>query len=378
MSISATTEAATFRLIVAVLVALAVVTCVPLWAPVVMSAWVATMARPLLLRFSKALHGRERAAAVLTMFLVILMFVPIVGAALSLASGVIELASKVSQSKGGVPGALVAAVTGDESSVSLGDLMNAPAKILPLIQEHGAQALKIASGIAGAAAHTIIGLFIFFLGTYTFLVQGRDAYDWIEVHAPIPVHHTRRLRDAFHETGRGLFIGVGLTGLSQGVIATIAYLALGVPRALVLGMLTCIASLIPSVGTGLIWVPVAIGLALAGRTTPAIILALIGVFLISTIDNVMRPIFARYGKLALPTYALLISIFGGLTIFGPWGLVLGPLALRMAKEALILLRMEKLEARRAAADAVGADPSVVDAVDAVHGDRAFPGGADEE
>ncbi|MDB4992681.1 MAG: hypothetical protein JWM74_113 [Myxococcaceae bacterium] len=378
MSIPAITEAATFRLVVAALVVLAVLTCVPLWAPVVMSAWVATMARPLLLRFSKALRGRERAAAVLTMMLVITMLVPIVIGALSLASGVSELASKVSQSQGGVSGALIAAVSGERDTVSLKDLMSAPARVVPLIQEHGAQAMKIASGIAGAAAHAIVGLFIFFLGAYTFLVEGQATYAWIEAHAPIPVHHTRRLRDAFHETGRGLFIGVGLTGLSQGVVATITYLALGVPRALVLGMLTCIASLIPSVGTGLIWVPVAIGLALSGRTTPAIILALVGVFLISTIDNVLRPIFARYGKLALPTYGLLIAIFGGLTIFGPWGLVLGPLALRMAKEALILLRMEKLQGRRAAGQAVGAvaDESVL--VGSVDEDRALAGGADDE
>jgi predicted PurR-regulated permease PerM len=123
---------------------------------------------------------------------------------------------------------------------------------------------------------------------------------------------------------------------------------------------------------------VAVGLALSGRTTPAIILAFVGVFLISTIDNVLRPIFARYGKLALPTYALLISIFGGLTIFGPWGLVLGPLSLRMAKEALILLRMEMLQARRAAGQAVGAVPDESVLVGSVDENRALAGGADDE
>jgi predicted PurR-regulated permease PerM len=363
MSIPTTLEAKTFQLIVVVLVTLAIVTCVPLWAPVVMSAWVATMARPLLVRVSKALHGRERAAAMLTILLVIVMFVPIVVVTLSLGSGVAELAGKMSQSKGGVGGALVAAVSAEgESNAQITALLKSPGKAFELIQEHGEQAMKIASGIAGVAAHAVIGLFIFFLGAYTFLVEGHETYEWIEAHAPIPAHHTRRLRDAFHETGRGLFIGVGLTGLSQGVIATITYFALGVPRALVLGMLTCIASLIPSVGTGLVWVPVAIGLALSGRTGPAIILAVVGVLVISTIDNVLRPIFARYGKLALPTYALLISIFGGLRIFGPWGLVMGPLALRMAKEALIVLRMEKLEARRRETGAAGASAaeSVVD------------------
>jgi predicted PurR-regulated permease PerM len=378
MSIPATTEAVTFRLVVLLLVTLALVACVPLWAPVVLSAWVAMMARPLLMRFSRAFRGRERAAAALTILLVLVVFLPIIGGALSLAGGAVDLAGKMSQSKGGVQGALVAAVSGGEgeSGLDLAELLRSPSKALPLIQEHGAQAMKIAASVAGAAAHVVIGLFLFFLGAYAFLVDGPKAYAWLEAHLPIPAHHTRRLRDAFHETGRGLFVGVGLTGLSQGVVATITYVALGVPRALVLGMLTCVASLIPSVGTGLVWVPLAIGLALSGRTTAAIVLAVVGVGFISTIDNVLRPIFARYGNLQLPTYALLISIFGGLAVFGAWGLVLGPLLVRMAKEALILLREDKLEARRREASAVTGGESVVDR--AVDRAGALAGRTDDE
>jgi len=115
-------------------------------------------------------------------------------------------------------------------------------------------------------------------------------------------------------------------------------------------LLTCISSLIPSVGTGLIWVPVAIGLALAGRTGSAVIMACVGVGVIGTVDNVMRPIFARFGKLELPVFVLLTSIFGGLAIFGIWGLILGPLFARLAKEALIIARDERERAGRAATD----------------------------
>ncbi len=112
-------------------------------------------------------------------------------------------------------------------------------------------------------------------------------------------------------------------------------------RALVLGLLTCVASLIPSFGTALVWVPIAIGLALAGKVPSALIMAGVGVFVIATIDNVMRPIFARFGKLELSTFVLLTSIFGGLAIFGTWGLMLGPLFARLAKEALVLLRHDR-------------------------------------
>jgi predicted PurR-regulated permease PerM len=174
-------------------------------------------------------------------------------------------------------------------------------------------------------------------------------YEWIEKHAPLELEHTRRLVAAFVETGRGLFVGVGLTGLAQGIVATITYFALGVPRALVLGLLTCIASLIPSVGTALVWVPVAIGLALAGKTVAAIVMAGVGVVVIGTVDNVMRPVFARFGKLELSTFVLLTSIFGG------WGFILGPLFARLAKEALEMARVDRLHDKRDEINAAAAD-----------------------
>ena len=76
--------------------------------------------------------------------------------------------------------------------------------------------------------------------------------------------------------------------------------------------------------------------------------------LIGTVDNVMRPVFARFGKLHLSTFVLLTSIFGGLAIFGTWGLLLGPLFARLAKEALIMARLDRLHDKRAELDAAAA------------------------
>lgn len=231
------------------------------------------------------------------------------------------------------------------------DLLKSPGKIVALVQEHGMSAAQMLGGAAGVAAEAVLSIFVFFYAVYAFLTDGPDYYVWLEQHAPIAPKHTRRLADAFNETGRGLFVGVGLTGLSQGIVATLTYVALGVPRALVLGLVTCIASLIPSVGTALVWIPVAVGLALAGRTGSAAIMAGVGVGVIAMIDNLMRPVFARYGKLHLSGFVLLTAIFGGLAIFGAWGLFLGPLFVRVAKEALEIQREERLHAKRAEIDA---------------------------
>lgn len=341
-----------FRAVMFTLVAAAGITFLPLWAPLVLAAWVAVMTRPLLTKVAKVTRGRNRAAGAIVLLLVVIMLVPVGISLISLVRGAADLGKSLLASNG-AKNALIAVVSGGEPAAGVGplDILASPQKIVALLREHGAQAAQIASGVAGAATEVLLGLFVFLYAVYAFLVDGPSYYDWFEKHAPIEVEHTRRLVDAFNETGRGLFVSVGLTGLAQGIVATVTYFALGVPRALVLGLLTCVASLIPSFGTGLIWVPVAIGLALAGKTVSAVILAAVGLLVIGTVDNVLRPVFARFGKLHLSTFVLLTSIFGGLAIFGAWGLILGPLFARLAKEALIMSRIDRLRDKRAEIDA---------------------------
>ncbi|MDB4940570.1 MAG: hypothetical protein JWP97_104 [Labilithrix sp.] len=335
-------QSVAFLAVLLVLSIAGAITFVPLWAPLVLAAWVAVLCRPLLLRFSKITHGRDRAAAGLTALLVTLILLPVGLALLSLVRGAADLGRGLLQSNG-LKSGLVSVVSGDKGGeTDLASLVS-PQKAIALLQEYGSQAAGVLSNIAGAAAQAALALFIFVYAVYVFLVDGPGYYRWLERHSPLDVRHTRRLVAAFNETGRGLFVSVGLTGLAQGIIATITYFALGVPRALVLGLLTCVASLIPSVGTALVWVPIAIGLALAGKTVPAIVMAAVGVLVIGMIDNVLRPVFARIGELKLSTFVLLTAIFGGLAFFGTWGLLLGPLFARLAKEALVLAREDRGE-----------------------------------
>ena len=328
---------------------------VPLWASLVLAAWAAGMARPLVTRISRLIGGRGRAAGVLVGTLVLAIALPLIATVVALSRSAISLGKSLMGSSG-AKGALVSLVSGadgtDEDPLTV---LRSPQKIVGLVQEHGPQAFDLVGGIAGAATDAFVGLFIFLYAVYVFLVDGPSYYDWIEAHAPIGREPTRRFASAFRETGRGLLVGVGLTGLAQGLVATATYVALGVPRAFVLGMLTCLASVIPSVGTALVWVPVSAGLALSGKTGSAAILAGIGVVVIGSIDNLLRPVFSRFGKLELPSFVLLTSIFGGLAVFGTWGFILGPLLARMAKEAFELAREERL--REAPASMVPQPPS---------------------
>jgi predicted PurR-regulated permease PerM len=219
-----------------------------------------------------------------------------------------------------------------------------PREAVDLARQYGSEAFTLLSNLAGAAAQAILLMVVYLAGTFVFMREGRGHWDWVLQYAPLRRHHLERFASAFHETGRGLLVGVGLTCAAQGAVAMIAYFALGVPQAWVLGPVTGIASVIPVVGSAMIWLPVALGLLLTDHPIKATILTAIGLGVIGTIDNLLRPVFSRLGALKLPLLVLFVSAFGGLLVLGAWGAILGPLIVRLAIEALKLSRADDGEA----------------------------------
>lgn len=318
-------------------VAAALSVAAPLGLPLILATWVAVILRPAVEKMARVLRGRTRAAALVMVLLLLLLLLPIVGIVLSLSFSAVDFVHRILSSEGGrsaLSKLVLDRPDGHGLNLSLDSLLR-------IAEQYGARAWSLLSRIAGATATGVVGLFIFFLGIYTLMVDGRRAWAWAEEHTPIPRLHLARLAAAFHETGRGLLLGVGLTGLTQGIVATVAYLALGIPSAFVLGLLTAFGALIPSVGTAIVWVPVAAGLLITGRIVSGLVLLGIGFLFIGLIDNLVRPLFSRFGRLRLPTFILFIAIFGGIALFGASGVLLGPLAMRMGLEAAEIFRDEE-------------------------------------
>ncbi|HWA77051.1 MAG TPA: AI-2E family transporter [Polyangiaceae bacterium] len=330
-------ENAALRWMVVLLSVAALFALGPLWAPLLLAAFAAVVAAPFHARLSKKLSGRKGSAAALTAGLLVLLLLPMVVVVFSVSASLLALPGQLHGSKG------ASDVWQRLSSSSGGMPELSPQSLLEFGKKHGAQALGAATSFFGALATAAVGLFLFVYGFHTFLVDGRRTYAWALRHSPIPRANLRRLGDAFSESARGLLIGVGLTALIQGVTATIGYVALGVPQPLVLGLITCVAALIPSVGTALIWAPVTLALFLTGRPVAAAIMLGIGAF-VSVVDNFIRPALSKYGELSMSTFLLLVAMLGGITAFGPMGLLLGPLLVRLAIEAWEILHDEGLDA----------------------------------
>ena len=302
---------------------------VPLLPWIALALWLGLYLKPLHRRLTARLGGRLGLAATLSVSLLLVVAIPILVVFASIVLDAIALARQL--------------WAAPESHAVFVQLVQTDPKAPPevsgvvdLLLSQGDRAWAIAQQLAGAAADFVIGLLVMVSGTYGVLVNGEAWYAWLERHTPVDDKHLMRFRNAFVETGRGLWFGIVGTGMVQSIVATIAFLALGVPSALALGMMTLLFSLIPAIGTALVWGPVAAGLALSGRTVSAIILAAIGIGVISTVDNLARPWLTRRGNLQLPTWVVLIAMFGGVALIGGWGLLLGPLVVRLAKEAMMI------------------------------------------
>jgi len=237
---------------------------------------------------------------------------------------------------------------------SLNELFGNP---LELLAQYSARAWGAVQFLAGAAIRALLDILVFMVVLYAVLTEGPGAWQWLLHNSPIPRHHLQRYAAAFVETGKGLVLGFGGAALAQATVATILFSAVGVSRALVLGLLTFLGATIPGVGTAFVWAPVAAGLALNGRTQAAVVVVLVGLFIIGTLDNFLRPMLARYGSLKLPMHLVFVSMLGGLLLLGPAGLLLGVLIVRMASEALQIRRSEYELALAESARSMMTEPS---------------------
>jgi predicted PurR-regulated permease PerM len=161
---------------------------------------------------------------------------------------------------------------------------------------------------------------------------------------PLSDDYSRRLIAMIATVVRATVRGNLIIAVVQGTIGGVTFWLLGIEPALLWGVLMIFLSLLPAVGSALVWVPVAGYLLLTGATAKAVILVLVGVGVIGLIDNLLRP--SLVGKdTRLPDYVVLVSTIGGLTLLGINGFVLGPLTAALFIAGWTLFREEQRRAR---------------------------------
>jgi predicted PurR-regulated permease PerM len=188
-----------------------------------------------------------------------------------------------------------------------------------------------AVALFGGATTTILNVLIALFGLYYLLID--DGTLWRRVMRLLPgAERTgRAIAERFQSVTEALLLGTGLTALLQGTIVGLAFAILGFQAPVLWGFVTACVSVLPLLGSALVWLPGAGVLLLAHRTIAAIVLMLVGAIVASNIDNVARLVVFRRVSGIHPMLTL-IGAFAGVRSLGVIGAFLGPLILSFMME----------------------------------------------
>jgi predicted PurR-regulated permease PerM len=197
----------------------------------------------------------------------------------------------------------------------------------------GQHTMSAAAGAGGAA----LSFALIAVGTFLLLRHGGTLVATIP--DLLPFERTRseallvRVRDVVH----ACMHGVVTIATIQGVLCGGMFWLLGIPAAALWGLVTVFASMVPLVGTAAVWVPGTVYLLMIGAWPKAIVLAVWGAAVVSSVDNVLRPRLVA-GRVRLSGLAMFVAMLGGLQAFGALGIILGPVLFATAAAILDVLR----------------------------------------
>ncbi len=181
--------------------------------------------------------------------------------------------------------------------------------------------------------------FLIFITMFFLLRDGPALMEIIRSSSPLPESYETEIIKRFQDVSYATFFGSLLTAVVQGVAACLLFLLLGLPAPLFWGAIVSLVSLVPIVGGFLVWIPWSAYLILAGQTTRGIVFLAVGGLVISSIDNVLKPIIIQ-GRTNMHPLLVFLSVLGGLRTFGFLGIVIGPLVAALFVSFLNLYREE--------------------------------------
>jgi predicted PurR-regulated permease PerM len=218
------------------------------------------------------------------------------------------------------------------------------------IQERVADLAKSVADFLGHGATSLLagifaGIFVFIftaMTSYYLLREGSDGTWWLVEMLPLPNGQVEEIVRDVRDVTRAMLMSTGVMSLYQAVTAGLGYWILGVDSPLVWASLTGIASVLPALGTALVWFPIGLVMMATGHLYPGIgVILWGGVVVVFVADYVLRPKLVGT-KIKMNDLLVFVAIFGGIEAFGILGLVLGPIAVAVL---LSLLRIYQREYR---------------------------------
>ena len=367
-------QQASFLIILAVVSLLMAVIVWPFAQPLLWAGLAAIMFQPLYRRVLRRMRGRRNpAAGVALLIIFFVLMVPALWIATMVAQEAIVLVAQLQSQP------LDLATLFDNMREMLpqfaqdaidrngwGDVPMVQARLQELLTESAGmiatQAVSIGSGALSFFLSFGVALYVMFF----LLRDGERIGRTVLCAVPVERAIADRLADRFLGIVRATIKGTGVVALVQGALGTVTLMIAGVPSALLLGVVMAVFALVPVIGSGAVWVPAGLWLLITGSTWQGVFVLLTGFFIISSADNVLRPILVGRDT-GIPDWIILITTLGGISLVGFSGIVLGPLVAGLFLASWSILREQRDEDEEASrqdrinVDASGHSPDAVGA-----------------
>ena len=187
----------------------------------------------------------------------------------------------------------------------------------------------------------VLGIFVTFFTMFYLFKDGKIVVERVKRVLPLNLQDQTKMFQKLNETTYAIVYGSLLVAAVQGAVAGIGYFFFGIPSPILWGIFTAIFALIPFIGTPIVWVLLSILLVIQGYPLSGIGLILYGIFIISSIDNVLKP-FVIGKKARIHPVLVLLGVLGGLAVFGFIGFVIGPLILAVFMTFLEIYENERI------------------------------------
>ncbi|MCB2049374.1 MAG: AI-2E family transporter [Novosphingobium sp.] len=304
----------------------------PFFGSIIWGVIIAILFRPVYLRLDRALGGRPNLAAILCILLIVaLVVLPalLLGVSLvqeatdlysRLQSGQIDLASMFDNVRKSLP------EWADDMIVRAGwtDFETARNTVGSSLNTILERIVGSALGLGQGALSLLAALGVMLYLAFFLLRDGEQIAEKVKLALPLRPSIRDRLIRHFAIVVRATMKGTIVVSIVQGLIGGLIFWMLGIEAPILWGLLMALFSLVPAVGTGIVWVPVAAYLLVTGSTAEGLILTFCGFFVIGLTDNILRPILVGHDT-KMPEFVVLIATVAGLQLMGLNGVIIGPI-----------------------------------------------------
>ncbi len=282
-------------------------------------------------RIAASMPRRRNIAATITLTLIVLIVIlpallvtsllidQAVQLYTSLQSRQIDVGRIVNELQARLPSAWVAQL----QHLGMGNIRDIESRLVSVVTDAARLAASQAVQFGQDAFRFAVSLSVMLYLTFFLLRDGSGLTRKIGERVPLEPSVRRDLFEKFATVIRATVKGSVVVALAQGALGGIVFAIIGIPAALLWGVVMAIFALVPAVGTGLVWVPITIWLLATGQYWQGAVLGLAGFFVIGSVDNILRPWLVG-ADTRMPDYVVLISTLGGISVLGFGGIVVGP------------------------------------------------------